>query len=132
MAKTWYEKTSGQVPLIVVTLATVSLLAYYWAGRASNTEVQTELVLSQTALALPGAASYGDDRFLIEIEKIPGSLDEVVVRVNGPGDLLAEWRQGLGRKAYRYGSDLFFVDILNVMHDKVTVTDVTVSISRKL
>ncbi len=131
MPKKWYEKTPAQLLLIAVTLAAVSAVSYHWLAREPAAEVPTELVLSQTALALPAAVSYADGRFTMEIEPIPGNVERVTVRVVGPGGSLGEWRQGLGRRAYGFGSDEFFVDILSVMDDRTSVTDVTVSVLRR-
>lgn len=128
----WYQGAPAQVALMITALSAVLGLSLYWSERGSHDRVETELVLSQTAVALPGAASYADGQFSIEIDKVPGSVESVAVRVVGPEGLVGQWQQGLGRRAYRYGSNEFFVDILSVMDDRVAVTDVTVSILRKL
>lgn len=113
--------------LLVLAAAAVVLLF-----KPADTPAETTLVLSQTAIALPGDAGFDDGRFTVQLLGIPGDTGQVRVRVMGPDGVVDEWDQGMERKSYRYEARRYFVDVLSIMDDETQVTDATVSVSREL
>lgn len=126
------EKQHLQIVGLVLAFAAIVIGALVLLSKPASELRETALVMSQTAIALPGEAHYENRRFTVQLQGIPGNIEQVQVRVSGPAGLIDEWRQGLGSKSYDSEPGRYFVDILSIMDDKTQITDVTVSVRREL
>jgi len=125
-------KLFRQLLVLALALLVLAVAALVLLFKPADPPAETTLVLSQTAIALPGEAGFVDGRFTVQLLGIPGDTGQVRVRVMGPDGVIDEWDQGLERKSYHYEAWRYFVDILSIMDDETQVTDATVSVSREL
>ena len=128
MSSKGHQQLLGLLVALVV-IAAGGLVLLFQSGQAPP---ETTLVLSQTAIALPGEARFEDGRHAVRLEAIPGDTERVRVRVTGPDGVIDEWEQGLERKSYTHNAWRYFVDVLSISDDETKATDTTVSVSREL
>jgi sRNA-binding carbon storage regulator CsrA len=111
-----------------VTVQKIGILGFY----IEFNEPETAIILPPTTLEVGDKKLFMNNQISIKVIGIPGDTENVKIRIHNPENVKKEWNQGIGRELYKYDSNEYFVDILQLHKQQGIITSVTLQFSEKL